>query len=392
MRLVRTGSVRALRLGLLLGAVVLFGVALAVGTQSLVAAPEPTTGSNHSPLGPSGGIQNTSISGSGHIANQYDTVLDHPGPPYVWQDEELTVNTTVTPDPNHEEYALCAVALNEDNVTVAEFGCEQFEVPTGTTETVSLNVTGWPSDATGSHRIELEFRSVPDGDAINETRTVPMYILEKDGDLSGDGLSNAREVELGTDFTRADTSGNGLTDWEEVNQYGTDPLEADTSGDGIDDGTIAAFGLNPNQPYILHLAVAGMLVLIALVVGGTVYLVIRAMRSDTAADSTNEPVAAPAPESDSPPPEPAAVGDATTSADSPLTKEEQVCELLRQHDGRLKQARLVEETDWSQATVSRLLSQLERDGTITKLRRGRENIVELTADGPESADPSAGSR
>ncbi|MEM7232588.1 MAG: hypothetical protein AAF517_10460, partial [Planctomycetota bacterium] len=79
------------------------------------------------------------------------------------------------------------------------------------------------SDADGiPDHVELEYGLDPNdpGDA--------------DGDLDGDGLTNAREFELGTNLNSKDTDGDGLEDGDEVNR-GTDPILADTDSDGQDD-------------------------------------------------------------------------------------------------------------------------------------------------------------
>ncbi|MDZ7849622.1 MAG: hypothetical protein U5K70_02000 [Halodesulfurarchaeum sp.] len=60
-----------------------------------------------------------------------------------------------------------------------------------------------------------------------------------------------------------------------------------------------------------------------------------------------------------------------------LSDEERVEHLLREHDGRMKQARIVEETRWSNAKVSQLLSSMAEAGRIEKLRIGRENLISL---------------
>ena len=57
-----------------------------------------------------------------------------------------------------------------------------------------------------------------------------------DRDNDGDGLTNAEEDELGTDPDLADTDGDGIDDFTEVNETGTDPTNPDTDGDGYDDG------------------------------------------------------------------------------------------------------------------------------------------------------------
>ncbi|MFB6186080.1 MAG: helix-turn-helix transcriptional regulator, partial [Halobacteriaceae archaeon] len=60
-----------------------------------------------------------------------------------------------------------------------------------------------------------------------------------------------------------------------------------------------------------------------------------------------------------------------------LSDEERVEQLLKQHGGRMKQSNIVEETKWSNAKVSQLLSSMEEEGQINKLRIGRENLITL---------------
>lgn len=58
-----------------------------------------------------------------------------------------------------------------------------------------------------------------------------------------------------------------------------------------------------------------------------------------------------------------------------VTPEEQVLSLLDAHDGRMWQQDVVEETGFSPAKVSRLLSRLEADGQIARYRKGRQKVV-----------------
>ena len=60
-----------------------------------------------------------------------------------------------------------------------------------------------------------------------------------------------------------------------------------------------------------------------------------------------------------------------------LSDEERVERLLHENDGRMKQAHIVEETRWSNAKVSQLLSSMAEEGRVEKLRLGRENIISL---------------
>ncbi|MDZ7771165.1 MAG: OmpA family protein [Balneolaceae bacterium] len=68
-------------------------------------------------------------------------------------------------------------------------------------------------------------------------------------DTDGDGLTDAEEMDLGTDPNNPDTDGDGLTDGDEVNQYNTDPLNEDTDGDGLTDGAeVNSHNTDPNNP------------------------------------------------------------------------------------------------------------------------------------------------
>jgi len=74
-----------------------------------------------------------------------------------------------------------------------------------------------------------------------------------------------------------------------------------------------------------------------------------------------------------------------------LSDEERVERLLRSNGGRMKQADIVDETGWSNAKVSQLLSSMAEDDRVDKLRLGRENLISLPganggADGEDGED------
>ncbi|MEF8857138.1 MAG: hypothetical protein V5A16_06930, partial [Haloplanus sp.] len=83
---------------------------------------------------------------------------------------------------------------------------------------------------------------------------------------------------------------------------------------------------------------------------------------------------------------------ADTAADEPseeeeidpalLSDEERVEHLLDRNGGRMKQARIVKETGWSDAKVSQLLSTMADEERIEKLRLGRENLISLPDEEP----------
>ena len=68
-----------------------------------------------------------------------------------------------------------------------------------------------------------------------------------------------------------------------------------------------------------------------------------------------------------------------------LTDEARVKKLLDENGGRMKQVNIVEETGWSKSKVSMLLSEMEDEGDISKLRVGRENIISLEGHEPDAA-------
>jgi hypothetical protein len=92
-------------------------------------------------------------------------------------------------------------------------------------------------------------------------------------------------------------------------------------------------------------------------------------------------------------PAPADGGAAAAGADDGqdlelLSDEERVEYLLERNGGRMKQANIVKETGWSNAKVSQLLSSMEDDERIDKLRIGRENLISLP--GENVGDLAAG--
>lgn len=68
-----------------------------------------------------------------------------------------------------------------------------------------------------------------------------------------------------------------------------------------------------------------------------------------------------------------------------LTDEDRVLRMLDANGGRMKQVNIVNETGWSKSKVSMLLSDMEEEDLISKLRVGRENVISLKGHEPEAA-------
>lgn len=67
-----------------------------------------------------------------------------------------------------------------------------------------------------------------------------------------------------------------------------------------------------------------------------------------------------------------------------LFPEERVLLLLEQNDGRMWQGQVVDETGFSKAKVSKLLSKMENDGDVTRYWKGGKKVVTLPELGPDS--------
>jgi len=72
-------------------------------------------------------------------------------------------------------------------------------------------------------------------------------VLVACGDTDKDGLSDAEEKELGTDPESVDSDGDGLNDYEEVNDLNTDPTQKDSDGDGYWDSWEITEGSDPTD-------------------------------------------------------------------------------------------------------------------------------------------------
>ena len=60
-----------------------------------------------------------------------------------------------------------------------------------------------------------------------------------------------------------------------------------------------------------------------------------------------------------------------------MTDAERVREVLEAHDGRMRQAAIADELDWTASKTSRVVSDLVDEGTVEKLKLGRENLIDL---------------
>lgn len=111
-------------------------------------------------------------------------------------------------------------------------------------------------------RVRVAVTGDSDGDGIPDDVELANGLNPNDPidgleDFDGDGLTNKQElVDYGTDPRNPDTDGDGIKDGDEVNGkagYVTDPALFDTDGDGISDGLEIATGSDPTDPNSFNL-------------------------------------------------------------------------------------------------------------------------------------------
>jgi len=240
-----------------------------------------------------------------------------------------------------------------------------------------------------------------DGDGLQDGRERTLGTDPTNADTDGDGLQDGRERAVGSDPQTVDTDGDGLSDGREVGKLNTDPTLVDSDSDLLNDGHEVALGTNPTTP-LTPTWLAGLV--LGVVIGVAVSMAaIRRGAGIAAADRVHawrytlgqrlvpSGDTDPAPDTrdrETTTPEPPA----DDGQSEPLTDTEVVTRLLRTEAGRMRQSDIVEETDWSKAKVSRLLSRMADDGEIVKLRLGRENLICLDGAQPAAMSPDRGHR
>lgn len=64
----------------------------------------------------------------------------------------------------------------------------------------------------------------------------------------------------------------------------------------------------------------------------------------------------------------------------PLTDEDRVRKALAENGGRMRQSDVADDLDWSASKTSRVLSDMADEGSVEKLRVGRQNVIDLVVD------------
>jgi len=248
--------------------------------------------------------------------------------------------------------------------------------PTNDTGALTLTFTWNGFAAAGTDRVNVSGAFGPSWDLKANQRLVvypPAGYLPSDFQPSTD--NGIRNGVLRWEGSRTFVNGQPRIAYSATSgQTTTSTNMTTTTPAGPGNDGLSAFGL-----------VAGALVIVLLALGGYVL----STRERAEPDSADEPEAGSEMEPE-PAPTESTDADDTDSADSDegvdetlLSDAERVERLLEQNGGRMKQANIVDETGWSNAKVSQLLSTMTDEGQVEKLRIGRENLISLPDEGDD---------
>ncbi|MFB6303747.1 MAG: helix-turn-helix domain-containing protein [Haloferacaceae archaeon] len=188
---------------------------------------------------------------------------------YVWRTADVDVAVTVDGDAA-DAYEVCLRSSGPDGPT-RELDCRRVAPDADGRVVATLDPGGW-AGASGPRAVAVVVRPAGGGPPVARA-TLDVYVMAREDDADGDGLTNARELDGGAavDFLDPDTDGDGLRDGFELDVFGsaptvpdtdgdglrdgpeagthrTDPTAADTDGDGLDDGSeVEDHGTNPNR-------------------------------------------------------------------------------------------------------------------------------------------------
>ncbi|NHX34917.1 MULTISPECIES: helix-turn-helix transcriptional regulator [Halolamina] len=298
-------------------------------------------------------------------------------------DADWTVRTTIPFDTEDERAGFRTFAEEfEDGEAAASPGIAFFESAAGAASTAAdreMSITGVERDYTvgnASGTLVLHFQWTNFLDPTGDGYELSDALLTEDGTW-------LRSLESGQEVRIRTPPGYEIQRSIEARQENdslvvTGPESFDPEEFSVTYAAEESPGESPDGPVdpdegvdALAAALLGLLFLVVLV------LAVWRWRGD-------EPIAADG--DDSSPTEPP-VTDADESDEDEggvdpelLSDEERVEALVEANGGRMRQADIVAETDWSDAKVSQLLSRMAEEGRVEKLRLGRENVISLPDD------------
>jgi hypothetical protein len=155
---------------------------------------------------------------------------------------------------NGETVSQSIILINQ-----CEENSEGLDLDTGDDDNDCL--LNWQEDVSGTAKNKAD----TDGDGLTDYEEVfitftDALVIDTDGngtgdgeeDFDSDGLNNMQECKHRTNPFIADTDNDGLSDYDEINVHFTNPLSADTDDDGMQDRLEIEYGMNPGNPDTLN--------------------------------------------------------------------------------------------------------------------------------------------
>lgn len=150
----------------------------------------------------------------------------HVDPPIIAEEDDRAAGTATA-----EAATAVAAEMATEAARALLAEAEDMATATAIAQTIAAEAAGVAAAQTAV--AEAATSQAATADALAQESTVIALTAQALGDDDGDGLSNSRENELGTDPNNRDTDGDGLNDGDEVNIYGTAPRSPDTDNDGL---------------------------------------------------------------------------------------------------------------------------------------------------------------
>ncbi|ELZ89476.1 hypothetical protein C453_00330 [Haloferax elongans ATCC BAA-1513] len=160
---------------------------------------------------------------------------------YLWEAESNSLEVTFNALNESNHYKLCV--QDEDGEQIS---CQDKSAAKGT-QSVTFEYENLSAFEKSTNVTVVLWNNYPGQPEKLGTDTVNVSIIEKQGDIDSDELSNVNELSNNTSMFLMDTDKDSLEDGAEVKNYGTSPTDADTDGDNLGDAMELSNSLSPTN-------------------------------------------------------------------------------------------------------------------------------------------------
>ena len=246
--------------GVLCACILLAGVGYA---PVLVGAHSPADAAQVTATNTSNSSSNASIESLRYTGKAVNKTAN--GTPIVWTEGSAALDVEIAANNRSGVYRICVDDPDASENETAICTREQFG--SGQRKIVSLAFAN-RSELSGQRNFTVTLsRWWVHGTEVADTRQTSAFVFSKDGDFDKDGLTNERELKVGSYINVSDSDRDGLDDGPEAKNHktdplvpdtddddlrdaeevmkGTDPLDSDTDNDGLTDGEEVSLGTDP---------------------------------------------------------------------------------------------------------------------------------------------------